>query len=64
MFNKKKLEFKLDTRTEVTVISVLYFSSVKLAKSTKALFGPTKQPLNVIGQFTEQCSTCANYTCL
>ena len=53
--NKQEVEFKLDTGAEVTVISeatLSTLSDVQLKKPTKALYGPTKSPLKVIGQFT------------
>jgi len=46
----KDVEFKLDTRAEVTVISENTFSkwsNVKLKKPTKALYGPTELLLKV-----------------
>jgi len=53
--NKKDVEFKLDTGAEVTVISestFSMFSDIKLKKPTKVLYGPTKSPLKVVGEFT------------
>ena len=53
--NKKDVEFKLDTGAEVTVISETTFSrfsDIKLKRPTKALYGPKKSLLKVVGQFT------------
>ncbi len=51
----KEVEFKLDTGAELTVISEATHKAVgspPLEKSTKALFGPTRQSLQVLGQYT------------
>ena len=53
--NEKNVKFKLDTGAKVTAISEATFSSLpntKLKTPSKALYGPAKTPLNVIGQFT------------
>ena len=52
--NTKPVEFKLDTGAAVTAISEEVFKTlptVQLQKPSKILSGPTKQNLNVMGQF-------------
>jgi hypothetical protein len=51
------VQFKLDTGAEVTAIREETYQALKgirLKESTKMLYGPSHQPLNVVGQF---CST-------
>ena len=51
----KDIPFKLDTGAEVTAISDTAYQSlngIKLRKPTKVLYGPARQPMNVLGQFT------------
>ena len=51
----KPLVFKLDTGAEVSAISEQVFCTlpgVKLGKSSIVLYGPARQNLNVLGQFT------------
>ena len=48
------MQFKLDTGSEVTVISDKTFKTLgcqELKTSSKILYGPGKQPLDVMGQF-------------
>ena len=50
----KTVQFKLDTGSEVTVISDNAFKTLgcqELKTSSKILYGPGKQPLDVMGQF-------------
>ncbi len=50
----KKVQFKMDTGAEVTVISEKAYhtlSTGKLQKASRNLFGPTHQPLAIMGQF-------------
>ena len=62
--NQQNVTFKLDTGTEVTVISHKAFerlSNVDLQQSTRSLLGPAKQKLEVLGQFsgilaTDRCA--------
>ena len=52
--NERKTAFKLDTGAEVTAISKITHQSLgepQLAIPEKRLYGPSQQPLNVIGQF-------------
>eukprot|EP00731_Ephydatia_muelleri_P025358 Em0017g441a len=52
--NGKTVQFKLDTGSEVTVISCNTFKTLgcqELKTSSKILYGPGKQPLDVMGQF-------------
>ena len=52
---RRILTFKVDTGAEVTAISERVFQEfegVVLEKPTKKLYGPSKSPLKVIGQFT------------
>ena len=52
--NSKPVEFKLDTGAAVTAISEKVFKTVttaQLQKPSKILSGPTRQKLNVLGQF-------------
>ena len=54
------VQFKLDTGAEVTAIKEETFRSLRrvhLKESTKRLYGPAHQSLNVLGQF---CSTLSN----
>ncbi|KAL5483892.1 hypothetical protein EMCRGX_G020311 [Ephydatia muelleri] len=51
-----KVNFKLDTGAEITAISDQTFKRLScratLQKSSKDLYGPGQQPLEVMGQFT------------
>ena len=51
----KEMTFKLDTGAEVTAISDSTFhhhlKHQELTKPTKILFGPSRRPLQVLGQF-------------
>ncbi len=52
---QKDIQFKMDTGAEVTVISDKVYNSlpeVQLSKPTKTLYGPARQKLDVMGQFT------------
>ena len=51
----KEMLFKMDTGAEVTVISKKVYDTLektKLGKPSKVLYGPTHQPLEVLGQFS------------
>ena len=51
----KEISFKIDTRAEVTVISNEVYHTLKtreLEKPSKVLYGPARQPLDVLGQFS------------
>ncbi len=53
--NENAVSFKLDTGAEVTAITEdthKKLSKIQLQRATKVLHGPTRQNLNVIGQFT------------
>lgn len=53
---KEDIEFKMDTGAEVDAISVSTFEKLgrpKLCKPTRVLYGPAKQPLEVLGVFSE-----------
>ena len=53
--NQTHVKFKLDTGAEVTAISEATFHTLndtKLRRPSKALYGPAKTPLNVLGMFT------------
>ena len=55
MVGQQALTFKVDTGAEVTAISERAFQELGeevLKKPTKRLYGPSKLPLEVIGQFT------------
>ena len=50
----RPLSFKLDTGAEVTAISKSVFRTlpqVKLRPTNRALYGPNRKPLSVLGQF-------------
>lgn len=52
--NKHQTRFKLDTGAEVTAVSGQTYQQLgkpKLLKSDKILYGPSRQPLQVVGQF-------------
>ena len=54
------MSFKLDTGTEVTVASEETFKMLPktpLKQPEEKLFGPSHQPLNVLGQFTGKLLT-------
>ena len=60
-----KVVFKLDTRAEATAITEKTYNSlpnVVLKKPKKTLQGPTKQHLNVLGQFTTTLSHGPKFT--
>ena len=53
--NQTHVKFKLDTGAEVTAISETTFHTLtvtKLRRPSKALYGPAKTPLKVLGMFT------------
>lgn len=58
--NKQKLQFKLDTGAEVTAINERTYEKLrrkcKLSKVQKALYGPSKQQLEVLGQLQAELS--------
>ena len=57
VINGKEVKFKLDTGAEVTAVSEQTYKSltgIKLQKPSRVLYGPARQALDVIGQFTEK----------
>lgn len=53
----KEIVFKMDTGAEVTVISEKEYCTLertKLEKPSRVLYGPARQPLEVLGQFSER----------
>ena len=53
----KEIVFKMDTGAEVTVISEKEYRTLertKLEKPSRVLYGPARQPLEVLGQFSER----------
>ena len=57
--NGQETHFKLDTGAEVTAISrqtLMSLGKQKLDKPEKNLYGPSRTPLQVIGQFTAKLS--------
>ena len=51
----KEILFKMDTGAEVTVISEKVYDTLektRLGKPSKVLYGPARQPLEVLGQFS------------
>ena len=57
VINGKEVKFKLDTGAEVTAVSEQTYNSltgIKLQKASRILYGPARQALVVIGQFTEK----------
>ena len=51
----KEILFKMDTGAEVTVISEKVYHTLektKLGKTSRVLYGPARQPLEVLGQFS------------
>ena len=51
----RQISFKLDTGAEVTAVSEEVYQSLgqgNLQRSSKALYGPACQTLEVLGQFT------------
>ena len=53
----KEIVFKMDTGTKVTVISEKEYRTLKrtkLGKPSRVLYGPARQPLEVLGQFSER----------
>ena len=53
--NEEPMTFKLDTGVEVTAISSTahqMLGNVQLITSDKVLYGPSRQPLQVVGRFT------------
>ena len=58
--NQQRVTFKLDTGAEVTAISHTVYErlpNVKLQQSSRSLVGPTRQKLEVLGQFSGTLST-------
>ena len=63
--NQQQVTLKLDTGAEVTAISHTVYErlpNVKLQQSSRSLVGPTRQKLEVLGQFsgtlsTDQCTS-------
>ena len=58
--NQQQFTFKLDTGAEVTAISHTVYErlpNVKLQQSSRSLVGPTRQKLEVLGQFSGTLST-------
>lgn len=54
---KKNVEFKLDTGAGVTAVTEETYQALgnrQLGKATRMLFGPAKQELEVLGQFTDR----------
>ena len=57
--NGKPMTFKLDTGAEVTAISTVAHQQLgnsQLVTSDKILYGPSRQPLQVVGKFTATLS--------
>ena len=55
LLNKMEVSFKLDTGAEVTAISEETYQRLglpELQQPSKVLYGPARQTLNVVGQFT------------
>ena len=60
LLENKTVSFKLDTGAEVTAVSEETFKMLPktpLKQPEKKLFGPSHQPLNVLGQFTGKLLT-------
>ena len=58
--NEQETRFKLDTGAEVTAIceqSYLSLQKPQLSAPEKVLYGPSRQPLNTLGQFWENFRT-------
>jgi len=56
LVGKTEVQFKLDTGAAVTAITEETYKSLKsvtLKKPSKLLYGPARQELEVLGQFTE-----------
>ena len=53
LVNGKKVNFRVDTRADVTVVPRRYFTKnyPLIQKTNKKLFGPGKTKINVVGQF-------------
>jgi len=55
LVGKTEVQFKLDTGAAVTAITEETYKSLKsvtLKKPSKLLYGPARQELQVLGQFT------------
>ena len=53
--NRRKTQFKLDTGAEATAISMETYRALqrpKISPPKKSLYGPSRQPLDCIGQFS------------
>ena len=52
--NQRRTQFKLDTGAELTAISKKTYENLRkvpLTKSERVLYGPSRQPLNTVGEF-------------
>ena len=60
LVNGKKVNFRVDTGADVTVVPRIYFTknSPLIQKTNKKFFGPGKTKIDVVGQF----QACLLYT--